>query len=122
MGAKKLAPSISPNKTWSGFGVSLFFTAICSVVFMKELLWGFVLGLAIGLVTQMGDLFISAVKRFYDVKDTGKILPAHGGLLDRLDGAIAVIILAALFLLISGVGFSPLSPYFNVFLLGFFNG
>ncbi|NGX94550.1 MAG: phosphatidate cytidylyltransferase, partial [Candidatus Afipia apatlaquensis] len=54
------------------------------------------LGTVLSIVSQFGDLFESAVKRRFDVKDSSHIIPGHGGLLDRLDGFVAAIVFAAL--------------------------
>jgi phosphatidate cytidylyltransferase len=56
-----------------------------------------VLGAALSIVSQFGDLFESAVKRRFGVKDSSQIIPGHGGLLDRLDGFVAAVVLAAIF-------------------------
>lgn len=100
LGGPKLIQKISPNKTWSGFGGALFFPAVFAVIWISlfgfhehfaklSLLLllpaGFMIGLAIGCVGQVGDLLISYVKRQAKVKDTGTIIPGHGGLLDRID-------------------------------------
>ena len=55
-----------------------------------------VLGAALSIISQLGDLFESAVKRRFDVKDSSQIIPGHGGLLDRLDGFVAAVVLAAI--------------------------
>ncbi len=60
------------------------------------------LGALLSVVSQLGDLFKSAVKRRFGVKDSSQIIPGHGGLLDRLDGFVAAIVLAALFGLLRG--------------------
>ena len=84
-GKHKLAPIISPNKTWEGLAGGCFFGAIISLLYMQDL--AFVpLGIILSLLAQAGDLTESIIKRYFNVKDSGKILPGHGGLLDRLDG------------------------------------
>ena len=100
LGGPKLIQKISPNKTWSGFGGALLFPALFAVVWIKIfgfhehfenlgmfmlLPAGFMIGLAIGSVGQAGDLIVSFVKRRANVKDTGALIPGHGGLLDRID-------------------------------------
>jgi len=87
---RKLWMSISPNKTWSGFFTGIFAAMIFSFMSFKliglnttyVLLWSFLLALSV----QVGDLFESFVKRNHKVTDSGKILPGHGGMLDRMDG------------------------------------
>ena len=101
---KKLT-KISPNKTISGsFGSFIFamipcfilkiiflYTEIYFLSFANNLLLNLMICLFLSLVCQLGDLFISYFKRLSEVKDTGKILPGHGGLLDRIDGIIFAI-------------------------------
>lgn len=97
----KLAPAISPNKTWSGFiGGTLAAAAggWAVVAFMKGGA-GLEIALfsaAIGVVSQAGDLFESWIKRRFGVKDSGAIIPGHGGLFDRVDGLVAAALAAAL--------------------------
>lgn len=89
---KKLT-KISPNKTYSGsigsFFLSSLFSIIYSHFFYDNLALKLVfLSFAISFICQMGDLFISFIKRKAKVKDTGNFLPGHGGLLDRIDGIL----------------------------------
>jgi phosphatidate cytidylyltransferase len=101
-GKHKLAPSISPNKTWEGaignllacVGAALALGAI----FHYPILLMVLLGLNCGILGQAGDLFESWLKRKADVKDSGNILPGHGGLLDRLDSLMATAPLSLLIL------------------------
>jgi len=93
IGGPKLAPKISPKKTWAGFLGSLFGALLLSffVVYAtgKEANSGFWFCIIIvAIISQAGDLVISVIKRKFDVKDTGKIIPGHGGVLDRIDGLI----------------------------------
>ena len=97
IGGKKLT-KISPNKTISGSLGSFFFSAVPILIFYNinssEYLLSinnFLICLFISFVCQLGDLFVSYLKRRAKVKDTGSILPGHGGLLDRVDGIIFAI-------------------------------
>ncbi|HEX7054139.1 MAG TPA: phosphatidate cytidylyltransferase [Burkholderiales bacterium] len=102
-GRRKLAPSISPGKTWEGAlgGVAgaLVWAIICRGVF-EDAAWPAYLAAAglLAAASIVGDLFESAVKRRAGVKDSGALLPGHGGILDRIDSATAVLPLAALLL------------------------
>ena len=94
VGGKKLS-KISPNKTISGTIGSFLFSIIPLFLFTNIVYLDFMINfssilycLMISLVSQLGDLFISFLKRKAKIKDTGKILPGHGGFLDRLDGII----------------------------------
>lgn len=93
-GGAKLAPSISPGKTWSGFAGGLV-SAIAVAAILREaeiLPGGFIVGAFAGLACQAGDLYESWLKRGANVKDSGRLLPGHGGMFDRLDGMIGVAI------------------------------
>jgi phosphatidate cytidylyltransferase len=101
IGGPKLAPVLSPKKTWAGLGGAIAGSALASVVFASVMgLTGLaVLGLiagALAIVEQGGDLFKSALKRHYGVKDSGRLIPGHGGVIDRVDGLVAVATAAAL--------------------------
>lgn len=105
-GGPKIAPRISPSKTWSGLvggivGASLALAAAIKLgdpkIPMGELLkLGAVFGGAAAIVAQSGDFFESWMKRRAGVKDSGRILPGHGGLFDRADGLIAVLFVIAI--------------------------
>lgn len=104
IGGPKLAPLISPNKTWAGFigGV------VSAGIFAAVLVVGFGLPVVLAIATpflamlaQVGDLFESHLKRCAGVKDSGNLLPGHGGILDRLDGLVAVAPFAALLVLVA---------------------
>ena len=104
IGGAKLAPRISPNKTWAG----LVGGAVGAAVLGGLTAYGFGLGapflyigFPMGLLAQGGDLYESWLKRRAGVKDSGTILPGHGGALDRLDGLLPVIV-ATLALLMAG--------------------
>lgn len=96
LGGPKFAPSVSPNKTWSGFWggliagvasvlITMRFSLFGSFVSRQSLLTIFIFGILISLSAHMSDLLESTAKRFYGVKDSGTLIPGHGGLLDRLD-------------------------------------
>ena len=100
IGGAKLAPKISPNKTWSGlFGgvTASAFTGLGFSVFWMEKHFKFVcLSLLIAIVAQVGDLLESRFKRKYSLKETSNIIPGHGGIMDRLDGHMAAVTFIAL--------------------------
>jgi phosphatidate cytidylyltransferase len=98
VGGEKLAPDISPGKTWSGAIGGLAVATLCGLViwlsFTHSPWWiGLIISAGLSLLGQIGDLSESALKRRFRVKDSGDIIPGHGGLMDRLDsitfGAIA---------------------------------
>jgi phosphatidate cytidylyltransferase len=108
IGGPKLAPRISPNKTWAGLiggmAGAAAVGALAAWLFgisaeLPEFLW---LGAPMGLLAQLGDLYESRVKRRLGVKDSGTLLPGHGGVLDRVDGLLPVI-LATLLVLIANL-------------------
>jgi phosphatidate cytidylyltransferase len=107
IGGPRLAPSISPAKTWAGFwgGVAaagLVGGLVALVAGAREPLVVVVLGALLAVVGQGGDLFESAIKRRYKVKDSGQLIPGHGGLLDRIDGLVAAAPVLALFQVVMG--------------------
>jgi phosphatidate cytidylyltransferase len=99
VGGPKLWVRVSPKKTWAGAigGVagSVAFAAAFSAAGYGNLAPMLLLGTVISVISQLGDLFESALKRQFGVKDSSHIIPGHGGLLDRLDGFMAAIIAAA---------------------------
>jgi len=104
-GRRKLAPSISPGKTWEGaYGGMLGAVAYAMIVgtFFDGSRAGWpaylLAGVVLAAISIVGDLFESAVKRQAGAKDSGTLLPGHGGVLDRIDSATAVLPLAALLL------------------------
>ncbi len=93
MGKRKLAPSVSPSKTYEGMVAGAIAAVIlgafvAGAIFPMNLEKGAVLGLVAGVVTPLGDLCESMIKRSLNVKDTSNILPGHGGVLDRIDGVL----------------------------------
>jgi phosphatidate cytidylyltransferase len=101
IGGPKLWPRVSPKKTWAGaiggFAASLAVATGFSALGQGKALPLLVLAAALSIAAQFGDLFESAVKRRFGVKDSSHIIPGHGGVLDRLDGFVAAIVLAAIF-------------------------
>lgn len=101
IGGPKLWPQVSPKKTWAGaiggFAASLGVAAGFAVFNFGKIIPLLLLGAVLSIASQLGDLFESAVKRRFGVKDSSHIIPGHGGLMDRLDGFVAAIILAAVF-------------------------
>lgn len=107
-GRHKLAPKISPNKTREGFFAAMFFSGLVLMIMtglgpyaeewieteiglrQQHVWWVFAAGCVLGAVGQAGDLLISVFKRRANVKDTGNIIPGHGGLLDRIDSLLLV--------------------------------
>lgn len=102
----KLAPTLSPNKTWSGAISGLIFACILSVIigmFIGLTPWvSAMLAVPIVIVSVLGDLLESSVKRKLGVKDTGTLLPGHGGLLDRLDSLMAAVVAGAILFALLG--------------------
>jgi phosphatidate cytidylyltransferase len=104
IGGPKLAPRISPNKTWAGLaGGALGAGATGYVIAFGLGLPGLFLytGAAMGLIAQAGDLYESWIKRKAGVKDSGSLLPGHGGVLDRLDGLLPVAVVSLALAVIS---------------------
>jgi len=105
-GKYKLAPAVSPGKTWEGFAggflANCLLALILSQVLNQDLLLMLVLILPTSLISVLGDLLESMVKRHAGAKDSGSILPGHGGILDRVDGITAGAPVFALALLASG--------------------
>jgi phosphatidate cytidylyltransferase len=102
IGGPRLAPQISPNKTWAGFigGVITAGVFAALLVVWLDLPAGLALATPLlAVLAQLGDLYESNLKRRAGVKDSGNLLPGHGGVLDRLDGLVAVAPVAALLVL-----------------------
>ncbi|MGI5911182.1 MAG: phosphatidate cytidylyltransferase [Syntrophomonadaceae bacterium] len=108
-GKHKINPGLSPNKTWEGAVGGLILSTLAAFVFFQitdmakvSLAYVLALGFLASIFAQFGDLFISWIKRYFRVKDTGKILPGHGGILDRFDSFLLVV---------------PLIYYFAIYIL-----
>lgn len=106
IGGPKLWPRISPNKTWSGLIGGVSAAAIVAVLIGKLMQPAassarlVIVGLVLGLVSQGGDLAESALKRERGVKDASGLIPGHGGFMDRVDGLVAAVTVAAFFALL----------------------
>ena len=98
IGGPRLWPSVSPGKTWAGAIVGALVGALLGLMLARwtsrpfALFW---LGLATAIVSELGDLFESALKRRFGVKDSSGLIPGHGGLMDRLDAFVAACLFAA---------------------------
>ncbi|MEZ0498354.1 phosphatidate cytidylyltransferase [Sphingomonas sp. IW22] len=105
VGGPRFAPAISPNKTWSGFVGGVAASAVLGGVMAQYglPLWLAVATPVLAIVSALGDLYESWLKRRAGIKDSGTLLPGHGGMLDRLDGIVPVAPLAALMVLALGV-------------------
>jgi phosphatidate cytidylyltransferase len=104
VGGPKLAPQISPNKTWSGFFGGVATAGVFALLLVVCFGLPVILAIAtpfLAMLAQVGDLFESHLKRCAGVKDSGNLLPGHGGVLDRLDGLVAVAPFAALLVLVA---------------------
>lgn len=99
IGGPKMAPKISPNKTWAGMIGGMLGSAGVAALFTLDayrpaalddwsLLCMLILGACFAVIGQAGDLLVSAMKRKYGVKDTGHLIPGHGGVLDRIDALL----------------------------------
>ena len=106
---KKLFPSISPKKSWIGFWGGLLTAVAVSIilyyvgVFKFPLVHCIVLGVILNIAGVYGDLIESQWKRHYEVKDSGTIMPGHGGLLDRFDSAIIAIPVGVIYLMVANL-------------------
>ncbi len=106
---KKLFPSISPKKSWAGFwgglAVAVATAIILNVTGLLVIPWyhSIILAILMDVAGVYGDLFESLWKRIYEVKDSGKIIPGHGGFLDRFDSAIFAIPVGAIYLMLTGL-------------------
>ncbi len=100
IGGPKLVPKLSPKKTWAGMGGAIVGAAIASAVFSAvcelPLMPLMALAAQLAVIEQGGDIFESALKRHFNIKDSGDLIPGHGGVLDRVDGLLAVVSIAGL--------------------------
>ncbi|MGQ0526783.1 MAG: phosphatidate cytidylyltransferase [Alphaproteobacteria bacterium] len=111
----KMAPQISPNKTWAGLAGAAFFPGVVGILFLVVFNYYtdsatpflltetkpfciFLIGALMGVVGQLGDLMISCLKRLAGAKDSGTLIPGHGGLLDRVDSLMLAAAFFALML------------------------
>lgn len=105
-GRNKLFPSVSPKKTIEGFIGGLIFSVICGILLakffiqVKHIYFWIIIAVIVSIFSTLGDLIESKLKRVAGVKDSGIIMPGHGGILDRLDSIIFVIPFINLFYLI----------------------
>jgi phosphatidate cytidylyltransferase len=123
IGGPKFMPRISPSKTWSGTLTGIFGGACLGTLFLAIMAGAtgtlnpaplavfFVLGFITAAVAQAGDLFESWTKRQFGAKDSGGLIPGHGGLMDRLDGFIAAAVLIALLAAATGVPAGAEGPF-----------
>jgi phosphatidate cytidylyltransferase len=108
VGGWRLMPKVSPNKTWAGLVGGIAGAALAGAILGVALdsnAWLLALAAAaLALVAQGGDLLESAIKRHFGAKDSSKLIPGHGGLLDRIDGLMTAAPAAALMCLVAGEG------------------
>ena len=101
-----MSPRISPNKTWAGLIGGMLLAALISPLFGYFVGWGAgleltITGAVIAFVAQLGDLYESAIKRRFNAKDSGELIPGHGGVLDRVDGLLSAAPVVALAMIVS---------------------
>ena len=107
--SKKLFPSVSPKKTWAGFWGGLVFAVLAGLILVWTGLWTYpwyhavILSIIMHVAGVFGDLFESQWKRGCDIKDSGNIIPGHGGMMDRFDSALFAIPAGVIYLVIIGL-------------------
>ena len=107
--SKKLFPSVSPKKTWAGFWGGLVFAVLAGLILDWTGLWTYpwihavILSVVMHVAGVYGDLFESQWKRVCEVKDSGNIIPGHGGMMDRFDSALFAIPAGAIYLVLIGL-------------------
>ncbi|WP_395462729.1 phosphatidate cytidylyltransferase [Wolbachia endosymbiont of Cantharis cryptica] len=102
-GGARICPIISPGKTWSGLLGAILAGIVCTIfgsIFLGlfSIFYSPIIGLAIAILAQIGDFTESLIKRAYNVKDSGSIIPGHGGVLDRMDSFIFTAPLIAIYI------------------------
>ncbi|MDR2548521.1 MAG: phosphatidate cytidylyltransferase [Rickettsiales bacterium] len=102
-GGAKICPIISPGKTWSGLLGAILAGIVCTIfgsIFLGlfSVFYSPIVGLAIAILAQLGDFTESLIKRVYNVKDSGSMIPGHGGVLDRMDSFIFTAPLIAIYI------------------------
>jgi phosphatidate cytidylyltransferase len=123
IGGPKLAPRISPGKTWSGaIGGAVSGVIAGVVVFLSHFSMDDVriplLALAVSVASQIGDLFESYIKRRFGVKDSSRLIPGHGGVMDRVDGLVFACFAALLFVLVQVMAAGGQNAPMGAILLG----
>lgn len=108
---KKLAPKISPKKTWAGFiiglGAAITFAILYGYfmhvwdIFDNELLWSIIFGIILSIISPLGDLLFSWIKRNEKIKDFSNLIPGHGGIFDRLDAMSVVFCIGSILLMMA---------------------
>ena len=96
IGGPKFWPRVSPKKTWSGTGAGWIGAAAAGVAFMGPLEQGWLIvpvSIAVSFASQMGDVVESALKRYFEVKDSSNLIPGHGGVFDRFDALMGACVL-----------------------------
>ena len=106
---KKLFPSISPKKSWIGFWGGVFTAVVVAVLLQRfgildfSMLHSMILAVLINVASVYGDLIESQWKRHYNIKDSGNLIPGHGGLLDRFDSALVAIPVGVIYLVVTNL-------------------
>jgi phosphatidate cytidylyltransferase len=107
IGGPKIYPKISPKKTWAGAVGSILFAVLAGQLManyfrsLPAVFYSMLISIFISIVAQFGDFLESAIKRKFDVKDSGNLIPGHGGILDRLDSIITSVIAVKLILILT---------------------
>jgi phosphatidate cytidylyltransferase len=107
IGGPKLWPALSPNKTWAGFFGGILLAAVAGGIAFAMMHLGAERGIAfaalVGVIAHMGDLFESWVKRTFRIKNSGGLIPGHGGVLDRIDSTLLAVPVLAAVVLLAGI-------------------